>query len=54
MLVFFNFTIGLISLAIAFYIHIGLRMLYMKNEFSNNHEGAEYLEKKRLQERQIY
>ncbi|EPY06217.1 hypothetical protein PAALTS15_15896 [Paenibacillus alvei TS-15] len=48
-LVYFNFIVGLISLAIVFYIYIGLRMLYMKNEFSNNHDGADYQGRKRLQ-----
>ena len=48
-LVFFNFILGLIILAVALYIQIGLRLFYMKNEFCNNHEGADYQGRKRLQ-----
>lgn len=47
-LVFFNMSLGMISLAIALYIQIGLKWLYNYNEFRNNHNGADYQEKNRL------
>lgn len=47
-LVFFNMILGMISFAIALYIHIGLRWFYTYNELRANHEGADYQEKNRL------
>lgn len=47
-LVFFNLSLGIVSLAIALYIQIGLRWLYNYNEFRSNHNGADYHKKNRL------
>lgn len=47
-LVFVNLIVGIISMAIAFYIHIGLRWYYRLNEIRNNHEHADYKRKNKL------
>ncbi|MCG7406546.1 hypothetical protein MH117_03885 [Paenibacillus sp. ACRRX] len=52
-LVFFNLIVGMISLTIALYIHIGLRWFYIYNELRTNHEGAEYHKKNRLKYKMI-
>lgn len=44
-LVFVNLIVGIISLAIVFYIHIGLSWFYRLNEIRNNHEQADYKRK---------
>lgn len=41
-LVYFNMIIGIVSLAIAFYLHTTLRWFYIYNELRSNHNGAEY------------
>jgi len=46
--VFINLIIGVTSLAIAFYIHIGLSWFYYYNEFRRNHRDADYQKKNRL------
>lgn len=53
-LVFFNLILGMISLAIALYIQIGLRWFYIYNGLRNNHEGADYQEKNRLKYKIIF
>ncbi|MFD1738465.1 hypothetical protein ACFSCX_18235 [Bacillus salitolerans] len=48
LLVFFNLIVGLISLVIALYLHIGMVWFYRYNQFRNNHVHADYKGRNRL------
>lgn len=47
-LVFFNGIVGILSLVIALYIHIGLDWLYRFNEVRNSHDRDYYKGRVRL------
>ncbi|MFS0673702.1 hypothetical protein [Ornithinibacillus sp. 179-J 7C1 HS] len=46
--VFLNLIVGMISLVIAFYMHIGMMWFYRYNQFRNNHAHADYKSRNRL------
>lgn len=48
LLVFFNLILGIISLSVAFYMHIGMSWFYSYNEIRNNHDHADYKGRNRL------
>jgi F0F1-type ATP synthase assembly protein I len=48
LVVFINLIVGLISLVIALYLHIGMVWFYRYNQFRNNHDHAYYKGRNRL------